>query len=169
MTDLDLFEAWGLWLDNIQVNQHTLFGVSILALGRIGKVVSFVAGMTVILDLIGPERLQRFGRRTTSADVDTFRPWHMATMILVLPGAAVALFWYAVQDGYVTVSDTARTAVNMAFYGVVLVTLFLFPRVTNWVIRGMGRLLQNPELEPRVRWGSVVLLMVGFHFDLLAS
>lgn len=61
-----------MWLDNVQVNQHTLAGWSILGLGRAGKVLSFVAGLTVILDIAGPARLSSLAtwlrRRRDSGD-----------------------------------------------------------------------------------------------------
>ncbi|MEV4365932.1 hypothetical protein AB0J71_02605 [Nonomuraea sp. NPDC049637] len=46
-----------MWFDNVQVNQHTLHGWSILALGRAGKLVTFTAGLTIILDIAGQQRL----------------------------------------------------------------------------------------------------------------
>ncbi|MFF4198331.1 hypothetical protein [Nonomuraea sp. NPDC001831] len=57
MADLGLVQAWQMWFDNVQVNQHTLHGWSILALGRAGKLVTFAAGLTIILDIAGQQRL----------------------------------------------------------------------------------------------------------------
>ncbi|WNV90302.1 hypothetical protein [Umezawaea sp. Da 62-37] len=58
-----LWDLWHHWLSGKKVDEGHLWGLSILAWGRIGKGLQFLAGLTVILDLIGPERLRLFGRK----------------------------------------------------------------------------------------------------------
>ena len=40
-----------------------MWGWPLLAWGRLGKVLQFLAGLTVVLDLVGPDRLRAFGGR----------------------------------------------------------------------------------------------------------
>ena len=58
--DLTIVEAWNLWWSGNQLTDHTLYGVSILWLSRAGKLLTFLAGVTIVLDAIGPERLRAY-------------------------------------------------------------------------------------------------------------
>jgi hypothetical protein len=51
------------------------------------------------------------------------------------------------------------------------VSLFLlaYPRILSFLVLGFGRLIENPRSERVIRLLGVVLLLSGFHFDLLAS
>lgn len=59
---IGLGEAWRLWSAGDQVQQYVLWGQSILWWGRFGKLAQFAAGLVVVLDLIGPERLRAWAR-----------------------------------------------------------------------------------------------------------
>lgn len=60
---LDYAEAWRRWFTGQQVNTHAMWGLPILWWARIGKFIQFGAGLTVVLDLIGQERLDAFVRK----------------------------------------------------------------------------------------------------------
>ncbi|MEV4059748.1 hypothetical protein [Nonomuraea dietziae] len=167
MTDLDLVEAWELWLSNVQVNQHTLYGWSILALGRAGKLVSFVAGMTVVLDIIGPERIREFTNRFKQINVARHRistdvaDW--VKIVLVLLALAIAYRLTEIMSG-VHVSIT-EIVLHLAMFAVA----FALP-VTIWfLITLLIKGFESPRWERVLRWGALALLAVGFHFDMLAS
>ncbi|MEU7859251.1 hypothetical protein [Nonomuraea sp. NPDC049141] len=59
----ELWELWTRWLDGQQLTGATLWGQPLYIWGRLGKALQFLAGLTVVLDLIGPEPLRAFGRR----------------------------------------------------------------------------------------------------------
>ncbi|MDF5752937.1 hypothetical protein [Spongiactinospora sp. TRM90649] len=60
MASIGYFEAWGIWWEGKSTLGHDLFGVmSMVWVGRIGKVLSFVGGLTILLDIVGAERLKR--------------------------------------------------------------------------------------------------------------
>lgn len=61
MIDLGLVEAWQQWLGGKQLVADHLWGVSILWLGRVGKLTQFVGASMIIADIIGPARIRRFG------------------------------------------------------------------------------------------------------------
>jgi len=54
---------WRRWLAGDQLGSVRLWGWPLLGWGRSGKVCQFVAGLTVVLDLVGPDRLRTFGGR----------------------------------------------------------------------------------------------------------
>jgi hypothetical protein len=61
MIELTWMQAWELWRSGAQLSQETLWGVSILWLGRAGKIMQFAGGATVLLEIIGPANIQAFG------------------------------------------------------------------------------------------------------------
>lgn len=58
-------DAWMAWWGGKTLIGTTLWGIPILWWGRIGKLMQFLGGLTVVLDLIGPERLLAIARRTS--------------------------------------------------------------------------------------------------------
>jgi len=56
-------QLWTSWWYGPLAADDQLLGWPILAWGRIGKVFQFVAGLVVVLDLIGPDALRAYGRR----------------------------------------------------------------------------------------------------------
>jgi hypothetical protein len=61
--EVDIWEAWSRWLAGELLGDAKLWGVPIQWWGRIGKLAQFAAGLVVVLDLIGPERLRAWGRQ----------------------------------------------------------------------------------------------------------
>ncbi|WP_439380751.1 hypothetical protein [Amycolatopsis lexingtonensis] len=59
----DPLRLWGRWLSGEKVDDARLWGWPMLAWGRTGKLLQFAAGLTVVLDLVGPDRLREFGMR----------------------------------------------------------------------------------------------------------
>ncbi|WP_113699707.1 hypothetical protein [Nonomuraea lactucae] len=152
MADLDLFGAWGLWMDNVQVNQHTLYGFSILAMGRIGKVVSFFAGMTVVLDIIGPERIRQFGGRAKQFD-----PIHSLTFRKVAVGVGLVGALIGVAAGISGLADLGSAVENiLSVVGVVVggVALIATPQIARALAQGVARGLENEAWERVIRWSD---------------
>lgn len=55
--------VWRAWWSGRQTTTVALCGVPMLWWGRVGKLLQFVAGLAVLLDLVGPERLRAVGAR----------------------------------------------------------------------------------------------------------
>lgn len=76
LTTLSIGEAWTLWFSNQLSSDVTIWGVSLLWWGRLGKILQFVGGVTVVAEIIGPERIRAFGQslhtRITRRTVGTF-------------------------------------------------------------------------------------------------
>lgn len=71
MEAISYFEAWGLWWHDV-LDPHQMMGpLRIFVWARIGKIVGCLAGLTVILDIVGDKRVREFGKRM--GDLITFR------------------------------------------------------------------------------------------------
>ncbi|WP_214317564.1 hypothetical protein [Nonomuraea sediminis] len=168
MADLSLIQAWQMWLDNVQVSQDTLYGWSILALGRMGKVVAFLSGLTVVLDIIGPERLRRFGARTADSDPVISRwLWVLAVGVFVVSIPVFNLIPTLIEWG--VLSDSRRLHDLMVALAVFFVIVMIVAGYSKVAIVGFAWVLARPMFERILRWLSVAGLIIGFHFDLLAS
>ncbi|MFL6119665.1 hypothetical protein [Actinophytocola sp.] len=63
--------VFGLWWDEkLKPDQLTL-GITLHVWGRIGKMLQFLAGLTVVLDIIGPEKLAQAARLREKRSKDT--------------------------------------------------------------------------------------------------
>jgi hypothetical protein len=54
---------WLEWWAGRQVDQSDLWGWKVLYWARAGKVLQFLAGLTIVLDIVGPTRLRTAGQR----------------------------------------------------------------------------------------------------------
>jgi hypothetical protein len=63
----ELFAAWSLWLSGKLNDSFILWGIKLVWWGRIGKFLQAFAILTVIVELIGAERLTAFGNRLHGA------------------------------------------------------------------------------------------------------
>jgi hypothetical protein len=61
VNETSIIEAWRLWLSGDLSLNATLWGMSILWWGRIGKFMQFFGAATIIADIIGPEEIRHFG------------------------------------------------------------------------------------------------------------
>src|SRR5262245_55371768 len=60
---MELLDLWSRWFSGEQLGQERFLGGPLLPWGRLGKGLQFLAALTVVLDLIGPDRLRAVGRR----------------------------------------------------------------------------------------------------------
>ncbi|SDK26379.1 hypothetical protein SAMN04488074_1053 [Lentzea albidocapillata subsp. violacea] len=90
VTHRDIGTVLAIWFSGKQTSGATLWGLSMVWWGRAGKLMQFMAGCVVILDLVGPDRLRAIGARAT-AKVSDFRAWrsrmHEAGQLLELQRA----------------------------------------------------------------------------------
>ena len=87
VNDVGLIEAWKLWFSGDLPTNTILWGINILWWERIGKLMQLLGAATIIADIIGPEKIRRFGTSLQS----TITP--DATLIQFLKQC---FDWYAV-------------------------------------------------------------------------
>lgn len=67
--EITFSETWKLWLSDNLSADAVLWGISIFWWERIGKVMQFLGATTIVADIIGPEKIRKFGtslQRTNS-------------------------------------------------------------------------------------------------------
>ncbi|PZG20057.1 hypothetical protein C1I98_37680, partial [Spongiactinospora gelatinilytica] len=122
-------------------------------MGRVGKILSFVSGALILIELVGADKLARYGKfleRLYVAKYSTF-----LIMICALVGAAL--------------SDVIATVVGLTEWPKVLLSILLGLGIPMVVLLLMPRLPAHPGLALASRWLALAIFAVGFHFDLLAS
>ncbi len=210
-------QAWGAWWSGHHLREETLlWGRTLLFWGRLGKSLQFAGAITVILELIGRERLASF-----ALDLRMSRPLgrlvgkmqsaargardlagemlreHFGTICCV---SVFFLWWYLKThivswifgplpepSGVMKWISWIFAGVDMFVHGAILLVLAGFPLVLaaffliatlaavamsalDWVIlRPTIKVFEYPRLEWLVKLFAFVALLVGFHFDLLAS
>ncbi|MFC7327213.1 hypothetical protein [Marinactinospora rubrisoli] len=176
--DLTISEALILWWSGQQISGHSLHGVPVLWLGRAGKLAAFLAGTTIVLDLIGPQRLVEWGEAVQARARSSTSMW----FTWVCGGGALILG---------VVANTAAVPIGEAFFerfawmGQWMVVVFyglgiamtaavicagvLAERYGPRAVVHFGRLLARPRFERWWRAIAVPLFFVGFALDYLAS
>ncbi|MEV4165609.1 hypothetical protein [Nonomuraea dietziae] len=168
MANISYFEAWGIWLDGKSTLGNTLFGIRMIWRARVGKITAFLSGMVVVLDLIGPDRLRRFGHHASKVDAEGSR-----FVFCLISGVAIyamfaAFLIPAIQEWGIFPGNRGSVAVIAGAPGCLLALLALVGGFKP-LVQGFASLLEPPRFEPMVRWLSVAGVLLGFHLDLLAS
>lgn len=172
--DLTLIEAWNLWWSGEQINNHSIHGISVLWASRVGKLMAFFAGTTIVLDVIGPERLRAFARRMWgSSALLTPKYWaeasteerkrllRLALRMVFLAAAAVVL----IIMGALKTSPFFLVATLIGAAGMMLWSVPVFA----WPVMAVAWVLANDRLERVLRTVAVPLFFLGFALDYLAS
>ncbi|WP_019509411.1 hypothetical protein [Pleurocapsa sp. PCC 7319] len=66
--EITLSETWKLWLSDNLPADAILWGISIFWWERIGKVMQFLGATTIVADIIGPEKIRKFGTSLQSTN-----------------------------------------------------------------------------------------------------
>lgn len=70
---LSYWEAWGRWWAGESLAGTVMWGQQMLFWGRMGKLVQFVGGLVAVLDIVGAERVEAWGRQLKERSVHTHR------------------------------------------------------------------------------------------------
>jgi hypothetical protein len=169
---ISYLDAWSLWFSGQEVDPQLRMGpMTVLWWGRTGKLAAFIGGATVILDLMGPKRLRRIGRRSAeelrvwnqSLRKDHERnPWSRRAMGFTTASCIFLIGLFAVS--IFTLEGNVLPAVPYLAIGVIgLVAIYsIDSRLKVWI-------LDRTEPGLILRYLASALLLIGFHFDLLAS
>ena len=66
--EITFSETWKLWLSDNLPADAILWGISIFWWERIGKVMQFLGATTIVADIIGPEKIRKFGTSLQSTN-----------------------------------------------------------------------------------------------------
>lgn len=168
-----------MWLDGRSTLGNDMFGLPMIWWGRAGKIAAFVSGMTILLDIAGPERLVSFADRL-HALIQAL--WNRALAYSFSVGAFVLAFsWVVIWEIWsIDLPVPAgvpglNVLVGLLKVVVVVTLLCLAPLAVAGTVLLIDKVcakLPAIFMHPRVvhiRVVATVLLITGFHFDLLAS
>ncbi|MBP2705454.1 hypothetical protein JOL79_16710 [Microbispora sp. RL4-1S] len=172
MADIGYLDAWAMWLSrDPALRDAHLIGLSMEWWGRLGKIGAFLGGMTVVLDILGPERIREYGGRIRRL------PRSPAKGVLAAAATAgVALLTSLV--GMAADIATGPFGGRVALVGLVLLVILAVvwialaaarAKLFESALNGIAWILEHPRSLEWWRGLSLLLLIAGFHFDLLAS
>lgn len=214
MNEISIFDAWTLWLSGRLSPNLTLWGVSIFWWGRFGKIMQVVGAVTIVADIVGPEKIRSLGNSLHSAITPT----------ILMEFLNDCFEWYKVvfrhtfMKDYVDEAPAAKKHSNQfkinilnyltCFLLTILVIFAINPKESGWVlfveaaiiffcllvslsplvtvlfilafiatglminailIQSLAWFLEHPALDKLTKLASLLLLLIGFHFELLAS
>lgn len=213
MNEIGVVEAWSLWLSGRLSPNTIILGISIFWWGRLGKVMQFVGAVTIIADIIGPEKIRSFGTSLHGA----------ITVNVLLQFLKDCFEWYKIVFRHTLMKDYTDDVITakrpnqlkldilnylICFLLTVFVILLTGLEQTGWVflveaaiifgcllvsispiltvitvigaaisgllinavlIQPLAWILEHPSLDRLTKIASFLLLLVGFHFELLAS
>jgi hypothetical protein len=176
MQSVGLLEAWGLWWQGKSVQSMSLWGIPVIVVGRVGKVMSFIGSIAAVIDLIGPERIRewggrarstRFGRLVKRADESENPFWGILAVVTL--GFITA---YLVMSGLVTIGPAGADSLASFGLGIAVIAVFcliISPVLSVHAVSAVGHVLESGRGERVIRWVGFNLIVIGFSFDLLAS
>lgn len=214
MNDVGLIEAWKLWFSGDLPTNTILWGINILWWERIGKLMQLLGAATIIADIIGPEKIRRFGtslqstitpttliqflkqcfdwyavifsqtilkefadesartetkRKHTQLDLLNYIICLLLTMAITAAANLYAFHWiFVIEFAIIYVClliSIAPIATVLLVIGLTLMGLV----VNTALIKPAAWILEHPSLDRSTKIASLLLLLVGFHFELLAS
>lgn len=151
-----LFDAWGNWSAGQSVTDEELWGLSILWWGRVGMGMEFLAALTIIAEIIGPNRL-RILERTLRAHDFTRKALRFSLKTLWWAWLQLVMYVFSSED-----SPRQRRATDQAWamgaakVHVILSALLILP---------IGYALYHPEAW----WEWLIALWTAFFLALFVA
>lgn len=157
---ISLVEAWTAWLRGELDPSAELLGLTVRWWGRIGKIALFAGSATVILDIIGPDRLRVWAYRNKQQE--TRAVWTLK--VILVYGAMLWIFLVPLAD----LSWPKWVKVILAIPAILAARVF-FGLTYTLLIGALISTLTSSRPAQALRLVAAIFLVVGFHFDLLAS
>lgn len=156
-----LLEVVSQWLSGRKVDDNlVVLGLEMIWWGRIGKVLAFLGGGTIILDIIGPERVTEWSKARRAVAPRTRRAVHHLVVSLAFLVIALVVPPLIMRNDLPALQLTVVVAVAV-------VALMSF--AGRAVADGVARLLRKGAGATVLRLCAAILLSVGFLLDLASS
>lgn len=196
-TSVWIFEAIWIWLQGSKLDGYCIFGMSTVWIGRIAKVASFLSAMTIIIDILGEDKVHKIGVWLTGLagekriKLESFfnefldsvdgpdRPtpkgsWPLMIVSLLLGSILpIACFWLLSMTGmpWYWWIPTSFAMLSVWYFGTVLASFFLgacLLKVADSIFLVEG-VLGDANLCRRLRIWAAAIFVVSFMVDLLMS
>ncbi|MFJ9558331.1 hypothetical protein ACIRPH_31375 [Nocardiopsis sp. NPDC101807] len=162
--DLTITEAWALWWSGQQLTEHSIHGMSVLWAARTGKLLAFLAGTTIVLDIIGSERLVAWGNRVGKSG-------YLVVAVVLLFPIGVLVLTETVRPGEWLLENYPPWVLWLtmaAFMPLIWWAMDRIPIFSMKLVVKFGRMLANQKFERWLRTIAVPLFFLGFALDYLA-
>lgn len=180
MNRITLLEAWSHWLNGEHVDSFALWGLRIIWWGRLGKMAEFLAGATIVVEIIGPARLRAFGKslRRESKKKPFGRLFNLPmfqTLLILCCFAALGYLTIRLLERFYHTSSIPHFLAIIPFVIALLFVMGLFKALAaltalaDTSLKVVADALEHPALNKAIKFSALLLLLLGFHFDLLSS
>ncbi|MBF9131908.1 hypothetical protein I0C86_23515 [Plantactinospora sp. S1510] len=189
------WQAWNEWAGGASVSSMPLWGLTVIWWARIGKLLQFAAGLTVVLDLIGPQRLRAFGQSCSSAIQQSAARIGQVSQQQGASGAIVPFVMFSAlastgvglmaiaRDVFPGTSLGTIALTAIAVVAIILAARYfrLIPQLTKLAflgfagilvelfVRPVSYILDNANPGHLIRWIAFFAFIAGFSLDLLGS
>ncbi|WP_162795873.1 hypothetical protein [Nonomuraea lactucae] len=161
-------DAWSLWSDGVDIRQRVLWGLEIYWWARYAKVAALVSGLILVIDIVGPERIERLLKKVED-NADTVehqegrqqylaRRFMARVAILASLGVLAALVEKYVPNG------RRWSRLIMASW-----LVFVFLGVKDVLLRPILWVTNHSRALRVARMAALLLLVAAFHFDFLTT
>ena len=220
-----LLQAWRFWFEGCPTGKLVLWGYQVFWWGRLGKVIELASALTIVAELIGSDKLHKFGRmlkinfghrsfmffiRNITLSIKAFSGYQKGSNELSsraalflkeirTPLLVLALFSMLLTNGNIAMVlflIILSIAVNILYKAASIIVGLLeedkYKRALLLEISSMGLLVSLPVIilltvvetllfkpiawllegqfrDKLIKLISILLFLLGFHFDLLAS
>lgn len=166
---------------NGQLSPDTvLYGLKLFWWARIGKGLEFIAALSIIADILGPERLRSYGKWLKSSVLGE------GGLVFLISLSSVMLLCFMVYTIYRAVHmdlflhGNFLVKIGIIFAAMLIANLIGAPLVGLLVgflavflvakpIEALVWVLEKRNGDKWLKSVSLILLLAGFHFDLLGS
>ncbi|MGI5171270.1 hypothetical protein ACQEU3_43655 [Spirillospora sp. CA-253888] len=176
MQHINLFEALALWFDGkstlgyrmgVTICGHQM-DLSMLTWGRVGKILAAISGFVVIIEIVGEDRINRFGEYLNS---DEGRPLRIAITVII-----VAAFVFPFAYGILTIVPGLKDSIEkllpyLTLLGAVAMTglASIISRILTRPVEWIGQLLAKENVQKWALIAGLACFALGFQLDLLAT
>jgi hypothetical protein len=181
MSDPNCQDLWSSWVNGDAIENCVLMGHTIKHWARFGKVLEFLAGATIVVDIIGQHRLERYGDsldraiERLSAPFTRWRlfgvPFYKLTimylMLFSIPPLVVFLFIVPLLD--IVSKRLGPVALTISVLPAFSVFLVIGLKIYGRLIKGIIWILKQPNLASSARAANLLLLVFGFSLDIFGS
>jgi hypothetical protein len=163
-------EAWGLWWQGIDLKPMQLYGFPMIWVGRIAKIATFIAGLTILLDIVGPDRIFEYSNRVLRprSDVEG-KDRKYSVAIFATPVVALTVVLFLNWPTQVIGNEDPDPLLGLLIIVGILSFILWAASVLAIAARLLAKALDSHSGLLSVRWTCAAMLAVGFSFDLLTS
>ena len=162
---ISYFDAWSAWADGVDIRQRVLWGLEIYWWARASKIAILVAGLIIVLEIIGPERLQAYFDARRQQDPSRMaKRVHKILVILSIPILALGVWDVYLNQGWGSAFFVIPGVVSV-YAGLVWLKEKHGERIGSFIIKA----LNQSTIARYARIISLALVLAAFHFDFLAS